>query len=117
MSDHVTPARARKEQLELVELSSDDSPYNPTTFDEESSEISFFTDSDGVERVEGYMSEESVDEPPQEVNIRAMAMVDLNQFFNRMERHMERQMEMRTTENIENPVLRVLKEMRSYSDE
>ena len=90
MSDYITRARARREQLELAELSSDDSPYNPTTSDEQSSEISFFTDSDGVERVEGYESEESVDEPPQEFNVPVVAMVDLNQFFNRMERHMER---------------------------
>ena len=43
-------------------------------------------------------------------------MVDLNQFFDRMECHMERQSELTTTENTENPILVVLKEMRSYSD-
>ena len=64
MSDYITRARARREQLELAELSSDDSPYNPTTSDEGSPEVSFFINSKGVERVEGYESKESVDEPP-----------------------------------------------------
>ena len=52
MADRVTRARVRGERIELAELSSDDSPYNPSSSDEGSSEVSFFTGSD-----------KSVDEP------------------------------------------------------
>ena len=104
MADRVTRARVRRELIELAELSSDDSPYNPSS-SEDSSEISFFTDSEGVERVEGYEFDESVDEPQQRVTAPVVATVDLGQFFDRMERHLERQSEIRTTENLENPIL------------
>ena len=55
-------------------------------------------------------------------DVPVVATVDLDQFFNRMERQLERQMHTLTDrtesreETADNPVIRVLREMKSFAD-
>ena len=126
-SDRITRAHARREPLESPELSSNDSPFNPVLSEEEESVEVSVTDSEGVEQIEEVEEMESVEsedelrlqEPEIESgpgNVPVVATVDLDQFFSRMECHLERHMHTLTDrtesreEPTDNPVLRVARD-------
>ena len=61
-SERVTRARSRREQIEIPELSSEDSSYDPSELSEDSIEVSL-TDSDRVEVVAMVESEDRSNRP------------------------------------------------------
>ena len=97
-SERVTRARSRREQIEIPELSSEDSSYDPSELSEGSIDVSL-TDSDRViAEAEIESDDRDVETPVRELevgsgsggNAPANATIDLHQFFNQMGEHMDR---------------------------
>ena len=101
--DRITRSRAVRENIEILELSSEDSSYYPSESYEDSPEVSF-TDSDRVEDArEEVESEERVSVPEviasenespvrgseERGRVQGIATVDLCQFFEQMGEHID----------------------------